>query len=523
MADGQAAAQGRIFISYRREDSAYPAGWLFDRLSERFGREQIFKDVDSIELGDDFVEEIGEAVGQTDVLLALIGDKWLTVADEVGGRRLDDPDDFVRLEIEAALARRVRVIPILVEGASMPREEQLPASLSPLARRQALELSPARFSSDTAKLMGVLEKALAEARAAEEQERTRQAETAAPAPPAPPAEPPSHGPRRDRQRRLLLAAGGAVLLLALIVGGVFLLGGEDEPAPAPAAPPETTTAAEGQDEAPPGPAVNGRIAFVEDEEIWSVRPDGSGLRQMTQDFADVRRPEWSPDGTKVAFSSNRGNAASDYDLWILDVADGSTSQLTTGPAEDGSPTWSPDGTEIAFGRGAPGQDEKDIWIVSADGGEPRQVTSDPADDDAPDWGSTGRIAFESRRDGNYEIWTLDPTGLENDVRQVTSNGWGDFSPDWSPDGSRIAYRIIRGEQRDIFTIDALGTERPRRLTGGTADDHRPSWSPDGTLIAFDSEVDGQTDVLLIPSGGGEVFPLLEGAGSQDSPAWGIAP
>ena len=162
MAESPTGVRGRIFISYRREDAAYPAGWLFDRLAERFGNEQIFKDVDSIELGDDFVEVIGEAVGASDVLLAFIGDRWLTVTDEHGGRRLDDPNDFVRIEIEAALQRKVRVIPILVEGASMPHEEQLPPSLAPLARRHALELSPARFSSDTSRLLRVLESTLAE-------------------------------------------------------------------------------------------------------------------------------------------------------------------------------------------------------------------------------------------------------------------------------------------------------------------------------------------------------------------------
>ena len=106
MAESPTDVQGRIFISYRRDDTAYPAGWLFDRLVERFGAEQIFKDVDSIELGDDFVEVLNEAVGSTDVLLALIGDKWLTVTGEEGARRLDDPDDFVRLEIEAELIRK---------------------------------------------------------------------------------------------------------------------------------------------------------------------------------------------------------------------------------------------------------------------------------------------------------------------------------------------------------------------------------------------------------------------------------
>jgi hypothetical protein len=93
----------RIYLSYRRQETAYPVGWLYDRLAGHYGGGQVFKDVDSIQLGDDFVEVITRAVGSCDVLLALIGDEWLTVADEHGRRRLDDPDDFVRLELEAAL------------------------------------------------------------------------------------------------------------------------------------------------------------------------------------------------------------------------------------------------------------------------------------------------------------------------------------------------------------------------------------------------------------------------------------
>ena len=153
-------AASRIFISYRRDDTAYAAGWLFDRLVDEFGPEQVFKDMDSIALGDDFVDAITAAVSSTDVLLALIGDKWLGMVDEHGERRLDDPDDFVRLEIEAALERDVRVIPILVEGARMPRSEELPRSVAALARRQALELTSSRFSSDTRTLLSVLEKTL---------------------------------------------------------------------------------------------------------------------------------------------------------------------------------------------------------------------------------------------------------------------------------------------------------------------------------------------------------------------------
>lgn len=162
------ATSGRIFISYRREETAYPAGWLYDRLSGHFGGGQVFKDVDSIQLGDDFVEVITRAVGSCDVLLALIGDEWQTITDADGRRRLDNPDDFVRLEIEAALSRRVLVIPVLVDGARMPRADELPDSLTALVRRQALELSPARFDFDTSRLLKVLDRTLAEVRATEQ-------------------------------------------------------------------------------------------------------------------------------------------------------------------------------------------------------------------------------------------------------------------------------------------------------------------------------------------------------------------
>lgn len=150
----------RIFISYRREETGWAAGWLFDRLASHFGRSQIFKDVDSIEPGDDFVEVITTAVGSCDVLLALIGSRWLTVTDQDGGRRLDSPGDFVRLEIEAALERGVRIIPILVDGALMPRADQLPESLAKLTRRQALKLSQDRFGSDLKRLLPALRRTI---------------------------------------------------------------------------------------------------------------------------------------------------------------------------------------------------------------------------------------------------------------------------------------------------------------------------------------------------------------------------
>jgi hypothetical protein len=149
----------KIFINYRREDSAGHAGRLFDRLGARFpGR--VFMDIDTLEPGVDFVEVIETAVGSCEVLIVLIGHEWLSVKDAAGHRRLDDPADYVRLEVATALQRRIRVIPVLVQSASMPRAEELPPDLATLARRNAIELSDARWAYDVDRLIRTIEEVL---------------------------------------------------------------------------------------------------------------------------------------------------------------------------------------------------------------------------------------------------------------------------------------------------------------------------------------------------------------------------
>jgi hypothetical protein len=176
-----------IFISYRRSDSAPYAGRLFDRLTAHFSDPQVFMDLE-IKPGDDFVERLEEGVGHCDVLLVLIGPGWLGAEDAEGARRLDDPEDFARIEIMAALNRDIRVIPVLVGRAVMPSARDLPTGLMPLARRQALELSDLRFRTDTDRLIEVIEEELdaraAEAEKAEREEAARdeQARLAAEAP-----------------------------------------------------------------------------------------------------------------------------------------------------------------------------------------------------------------------------------------------------------------------------------------------------------------------------------------------------
>jgi hypothetical protein len=150
----------RIFISYRREGGAGFSGRLADDLGRRFGPNEVFRDVEDIASGEDFIARLDKALRDCRVLLAVIGKTWLT-ASANGQRRLDDPNDLVRLEISHALAAGVRVIPVLVEGARIPPERDLPDVLKPLARRQAHELSESRWEYDVDRLARVVEQELA--------------------------------------------------------------------------------------------------------------------------------------------------------------------------------------------------------------------------------------------------------------------------------------------------------------------------------------------------------------------------
>ncbi len=156
--DCRDSVMARIFISYRRDDAGGYSLLLFDRLAQHFGRGRVFMDIDTIEPGVDFVHVIQNAVGACDAVIALIGKHWLTIVDDYGRRRIELDDDFVRLEIAAALEKNIRVIPVLVRGAQMPVAEDLPAPIRGLARRQAFELSDERIHYDLERLIEVLEK-----------------------------------------------------------------------------------------------------------------------------------------------------------------------------------------------------------------------------------------------------------------------------------------------------------------------------------------------------------------------------
>ena len=151
-------AKETIFISYRRQDTAAYAGRIYDRLAAKYGEDNVFMDIDRIEPGQDFVDAINHSVAEAGVLLVLIGREWIKMTDKGGVSRLNNPEDFVRLEILAGLEQKTVIIPVLLADAEMPPAQALPPPLQPFTRRNAIEISDSRFHSDVDRLIEAIDK-----------------------------------------------------------------------------------------------------------------------------------------------------------------------------------------------------------------------------------------------------------------------------------------------------------------------------------------------------------------------------
>jgi hypothetical protein len=216
-----------IFISYRRDDTEGEAGRLFDDLTREFGSNSVFMDVAGIRPGVDFVQAIEQNVADCGVLLAIIGPTWATITCASGQRRLDDPNDFVVLEIASALKREVPVIPVLVHSAKMPTQDQLPESLKSFSHRNSVELSHARWPSDVQLLIGALNSYVAPAKATVQEpvHATVPVQLPAPHQPATTAQPVA------KKSPLPLIAGiGALVVMVAAIATYLVMN------PAPAAP-----------------------------------------------------------------------------------------------------------------------------------------------------------------------------------------------------------------------------------------------------------------------------------------------
>lgn len=223
-----------IFISYRHDDTRHVAGRLAGDLAARFGADRIFRDIERIEPGVDFTEALNKALESCVLMLVIIGDRWLTITDAKGQRRLDDPQDWTRLEVVTALKRGIRVVPVLVEGAARPDITDLPEDLHPLVRRQTVQLADNRWKGDLQALVETLERMPGLERAA-----ARPHESAASAPPPSPSPAPSPPPRppfAPMPAAALAKAGRGQLLIGAGLGVVALLvAAASARAPAPGA------------------------------------------------------------------------------------------------------------------------------------------------------------------------------------------------------------------------------------------------------------------------------------------------
>ena len=240
-----------------------------------------------------------------------------------------------------------------------------------------------------------------------------------------------------------------------------------------------------------------KVAFASDRtgdwEIYVVETDGTGLTRVTFDRGNDARPVWSPDGSKIAFESDRDD---NWEIYVANADGTNPTRLTDDPGADRNPVWSPDGSQIAFDSDR--DDNTDVYTVNAeDGSELTRITMHDAVDDHPTWSPDGtRIAFRSWRDDDSEIYAvnldmtdLDMTDLDmTDLARLTSSPGDDTRPSWSPDGARILFSSTRDGNEEIYVMNADGSEAAR-LTENTVADHSPRWSADGSSVVFVSRRD----------------------------------
>ena len=295
---------------------------------------------------------------------------------------------------------------------------------------------------------------------------------------------------------------------------------------------------------------DGLIAFSASDQIYVMNADGSNLTQITDGAPRVtnRYPAFSPDGSRIAFVryEDQGNG-NFYSLSVMGIDGSGLRHIVNSPGTLGEPAWSPDGSRIAFIRGQDMTVEgaaymaacaSEIYVVDVFSHKYTNLTRGVGGTD-PSWSPDGtRIAFSSFRDGNYEIYTMNPDG--NDIQQLTRTDWAEAEPAWSPDGKQIAYaahlvqqEVVCGfiptgrpsssgdEESSIYVMDVDGANQTmQEVTVGGIE---PTWSPDGTCIALIMNAKDASQVYVTEVNSGMRPTMLTSDFSyKTSPSWSNA-
>jgi Tol biopolymer transport system component len=270
------------------------------------------------------------------------------------------------------------------------------------------------------------------------------------------------------------------------------------------------------------PGSSGRLAFGVNlggnPDVYSVLPSGEALHQLTDDPAFDACAAYSADGTQIAYCSSQGDPAGQFDIWTMKQNGKGKQRLTRLGGSSTFPDFSPDGSKIAFYSQPAGASNADIYVMNADGSGLEQLTNAPLGDRYPAWSPDGsKIVFESERTGLRQVWVMNADG--SGQTQLTFDATQkDQTPDWSPDGSEIAYAVnatLNVAGGDIWVMNADGGDQ-HAVTSGPERDYGPVWSPDGTQIGF---LDfGSRTVDVMNSDGSGRYAVHPG-GIQFVPAW----